>query len=70
MFLFFLYPCIFLNCYHERVDDNFYSDLFCSDKGRPWHTPEAWTVIIRKQVTSLIELGANPKLKVSLLDSV
>ena len=33
-------------------------------KGRPWHTYEGFTIIIREQVKALIKLGASPLLKV------
>lgn len=34
------------------------------DTGRPWHTYEAFQKIIKEQVKSLIDLGADPALKV------
>ncbi|VDI39989.1 TATA box-binding protein-associated factor RNA polymerase I subunit B [Mytilus galloprovincialis] len=33
------------------------------NKGRPWHSFEAFTIIIREQVKALIKLGASAKLK-------
>lgn len=38
--------------------------LFLVIKGRPWHTYEGFTIIIREQVKALIKLGASPLLKV------
>lgn len=33
--------------------------------GRPWHTYEAYQKVIKKQVKTLIAMGADPALKVS-----
>ena len=38
---------------------------YLENKGRPWHSFEAFTIIIREQVKALIKLGASAKLKVS-----
>lgn len=33
--------------------------------GRPWHTYEAYQKVIKKQVKTLIAMGADPALKVT-----
>lgn len=45
-------------------DFNFFWFVLEKEFGRPWHTYEAYQKVIKKQVKTLITMGADPALKV------